>query len=269
MSGEEKVERPVPHPLDYITRDQIQDLWSIGYTILKRARHIDPFHVPPEMIPQGRAYQWWHLVQDKDLFDRRGSGWAPVPASRHDGYFMPFGHVGPIEVGGLGLFEKPKFEVDQERAAQVAAAHKQVDDWRNRTGAHGISGSVTIEGQTKLGKADSRTSIDIGDPVFDVTQSESINRKTKTINTTVAFPKDMLQYAHHVFLERDRLYAALQVKWENGGDYTPWEVEAIRKYNEALDEDPGILKGPTLNALLLPIAVENVRAILKEGKTDE
>jgi hypothetical protein len=42
-----------------------------------------------------------------------------------------------------------------------------------------------------------------------------------------------------------------------------------RKYDAALKEDPDILKGPTFNALLLPIAVENVRAKLKEGKIDE
>jgi hypothetical protein len=277
MSGDtpEKAERPVPHPFDYVTRDQIQDLWGIGYTIVKRSRHIDPFHVPPEMVPQGRSYQWWHLVQDKAHFAGQSGaldrGWATVPASRHDGYFMPFGHVGPIEVGGLGLFEKSKHEVDQEKAAQVAAARKQVEGWSKRAAAHGISGSINIEGQTELGKADSRTSIKIGDPVFDITQTEIINNKTKSIETTTRFPPDMLRHASEVLAERDRLYEDLIRAWSKGYGslLTDQHREIIKKYEAALEEDPAILRGPTLNALLLPIAVETVRAKLKEGKTDE
>ena len=114
---------------EIITQDQIQDLWGCGFTIVARNRGPDPFHVPADMVPQGRSYQWWHLVHDKFHFDRHGdgsSGWAPVPASRHDGYFMPFGHTGDIEVQGLGLFEKSKVEVDQDRAQNIAAAHKLV-----------------------------------------------------------------------------------------------------------------------------------------------
>ena len=254
----DKAERPVPHPFDYVTRDQIQDLWGIGYTIVKRSRHPDPFNVPPEMIPQGRSYQWWHLVHDKFHFDRNGdgsSGWAPVPASRHDGYFMPFGTVGPIEVGGLGLFEKSKFEVDQEKAAQVKAAQQQVADWAKQAGTEGLSGSFSIDGQ-----------------VFDVgTQPAPVlrDRKTKTVNTTVGVPADMFPHMSEVFAERDALYTDLINAWNNCLPMTAENEEVVRKYNEALAEDPHILKGPTVNALLLPIAVANVRAKLKERKTDE
>jgi len=253
----DKAERPVPHPFDYVTRDQIQDLWGIGYTIVKRSRHPDPFNVPPEMIPQGRSYQWWHLVHDKFHFDRNGdgsSGWAPVPASRHDGYFMPFGTVGAIEVGGLGLFEKSKFEVDQEKAAQVKAAQQQVADWAKKAAAGGISGSVSFGG----------VDMDVGDGVLPFTDA-----KAKTIETTVQFPPDMLRHAAEVFAERDALYTDLINAWNNCLPMTAENEEVVRKYNEALAEDPHILKGPTVNALLLPIAVANVRAKLKEGKTDE
>src|SRR6267142_5671283 len=100
---------------EIISRDIIDDLWGAGYTILPRRRHADPFHVPVEMVPQGRSYQWMHLIHDKFHFiGSRGDyslGWSPVPASRHDGYFLPAGYIGDIEVNGLGLFEKPKFEV--------------------------------------------------------------------------------------------------------------------------------------------------------------
>lgn len=249
----DKAEHPVPHPFDHVTRDQIQDLWGIGYTIVKRSRHPDPFNVPPEMIPQGRAYQWWHLVQDKSLYDH--TGWAAVPASRHDGYFMPFGHVGPIEVGGLGLFEKSKFEVDQERASQIAAAKQQTDDWAKKVEADGMSGSFRIGGDL----------VTVGKPM-------SVSDKpTMTINTTVGVPRDMLPHMAEVFAERDRLYAAMQEKWDDPAKwvYELWEEQILEKYHDALVESPTLLKGPTFNALLLPRAVENVRAKLKEGKTDE
>ena len=117
---------------ELISREVIDDLWGAGYTILPRTRHPDPFFVPPEMVPQGRSYQWMHLIHDrfhigtaKDHSD--GGGWAPVPSSRHDGYFMPAGFIGDIEVNGLGLFEKPKFEVDAERAANIQKAKDAAD----------------------------------------------------------------------------------------------------------------------------------------------
>ena len=109
---------------EVVSREIIDDLWGAGYTILPRNRHPDPFYVPPEIVPSTRSYQWWHLVHDKVLY---GNGWAPVPASRHDGYFMPAGFVGDIEVSGLGLFEKPKFEVDAERQANIQKAQDAGD----------------------------------------------------------------------------------------------------------------------------------------------
>ena len=159
---------------EIITQDQIQDLWGCGFTIVARQRGADPFYVPQEMVPQGRSYQWWHLVHDKFHFHRDGgsSGWSPVPASRHDGWFMPFGHVGDIEVGGLGLFEKSKIEVDQERAAQVVAAHKPVADWIDKNAALGLTGEVRF----------GDVAMDVDDPPKDIFASS----KSKTIETTVS-----------------------------------------------------------------------------------
>ena len=257
---------------DYVSRGQIEDLWSIGFTIVARARHADPFHVPPAMVPQGRRYQWWHLVHDRVHFERpkgaEPSGWAPVPASRHDGYFMPFGHHGDIEVGGLGLFEKSAYEVEQELAANTAAAHKQVEDWVEKTGA-GLSGSVTVGG--------------VKTPVGDQAKAAAlfVDSDTKTIDTTVQMPADMLPYMGAVFHERDRLYAGLQEAWETTGNYLPWQSEVMGKWRRgsqidqargrvgAAEADPRILRGPTLNALLLPIAVENVRANIQSRPMTE
>lgn len=253
--SEEQEDRPTPHPFDYITRSAVQDLWGIGFTIVKRdCGRLDIFELPNGMTPAGRAYQWFHLVEDRAVFEH--TGWSRVPASRHDGWFMPFGQMGPIEVSGLGLFEKPKFEVDQERAAQVTAAQQKVADWAKQAGAEGLSGSFSIDGQT-----------------FDVGASPEPLRRdkgTKTINTTVGVPADMFPHMNEVFAERDRLYAEMERVWSTDGKvFTDDQWSVYVKYQRAAQDDPAISKGPTMNALLLPYAVKNVRAKLKEGKTDE
>jgi len=233
---------------EVVGRDVIEDLWGAGYTVLPRRRHPDPFFVEPGMVPQGRAYQWWHLVHDKFHFERphgNSSGWAPVPASRHDGYFMPTGHVGAIEVEGLGLFEKSKVEVDQELDQNGAAAHKLVSDWMQKAAADGLSGQISVGG--------------VG---ADVGSDEVIkNATTKTIETRVRLPQEMMPYMGEVFAERDRLYADLLSDYAYSR-MNEWQTRIYLKYTDAVAADPETAKGPTLNALLLPYAIENVRKSL-------
>ena len=81
---------------------------------------------------------------------------------------------------------------------------------------------------------------------------------TKTIETTVQLPPDMLPHMAEVFAERDRLYTDLQVA-ANVGTTSDRQTDILQQYHEALKDDPIILKGPTFNALLLPWAIENVR----------
>jgi len=242
-------DRP-PHPLDYITEDAIQDLWGIGYTIVKRAGG-DPFEVPPQMVPQTRKYQWWHLVHDKFHFERREGavppGWAPVPAARHDGYFMPFGHNGDIEVGGLGLFEKSKYEVDLELGENVKAAHKQVADWVDKTGAQ-FYGSVNVDGAKMA----------VGEETRDVYAIS----KSKTLETTVMIPKDMTLYMGQIFAERDRLKEEMVLP-----DRTLKPGALADKFYDAVDKDKGAPWWPTLHAILLPIAIQNVReTVMRTGE---
>ena len=229
---------------EIITQDQIQDLWGCGFTIVARQRGADPFYVPQEMVPQGRSYQWWHLVHDKFHFHRDGgsSGWSPVPASRHDGWFMPFGHVGHIEVGGLGLFEKSKFEVDQERAQNVAAAHQQVVEWAKNA-------AVEFSGEVRIG--------DVEIPVEprDVFASS----KSKTLETTVKIPKEMIPHMAAIFAERDRLKDEIVTT-----DRRLIPGELADKFYAAVEADPSLPWWPTLHAILLPIAIENVRKSLKQ-----
>jgi hypothetical protein len=230
---------------EIVSRDVIEDLWGAGYTILPRARHPDPFHVPPEMVPQSRSYQWMHLVHDKMLFETpkgcKPNAWAPVPASRHDGYFMPAGHVGDIEVNGLGLFEKPKFEVEAERASQVAAAHKQVDDWKEKWGGT-FSGEVSTNGEKTF----------IGE--------------TKTIESTTAIPRDMVPYIAQIFEERDylgKLYADTCAS-DDAVWLTPTVSAIATEMEFAMKSNPDAPEWPTLNGIILPYAIENVRKRITE-----
>jgi hypothetical protein len=230
---------------EIVNRDVIEDLWGCGYTILPRFRHPDPFYLSPEMVPQGRSYQWMHLVEDKIWI---GNGWAAVPANRHDGYFMPAGHIGDIEVNGLGLFEKPKFEVDRERVGQVAAAEKLVTDWQDKWGDQ-FSGSVTVGTQTELGNLDSVKTTEIG--------------RSKSIEDTTKIPRDMVPYIGRIFEERDRLQHLAQNAIDD--NVRGEETGAIQdEYYARMDLVPDQPKWPALNAAILPIAIGNVRKRITE-----
>jgi hypothetical protein len=74
------------------------------------------FEVPEEIIPAGMVYQWFRTevygMPDTNRRAQRAerNGWRPVPASRHDGLFMPPGHQGAIELEGQRLYELPENE---------------------------------------------------------------------------------------------------------------------------------------------------------------
>jgi hypothetical protein len=227
---------------EIISRELIDDLWGVGYTILPRARHPDPFFVPPELIPWGRSYQWFDLKHDKFHFMNENGeyslGWSPVQADRHDGYFMPAGFIGDIEVNGLGLFEKPKFEVDAEHAANAAKAKQQVTDWAEKN-------SSLFEGHASVGAE--RTEIGA----------------TKTIENTTKIPHELTPYIAQIFEERDRL-ANDYVYKQDRSEVTQFE----RQYMKAMKEDPDAPRWPTLHAIILPTAIENIRKRIAEEATN-
>lgn len=85
--------------------------------VLTRTRRggLDPFVVPPGFEPAGWKYQWCVTASlgNKDIAqdfynEFYQNGWRPVPAKRHDGYWMPKGHDGPIVVRGQALMERPE-----------------------------------------------------------------------------------------------------------------------------------------------------------------
>lgn len=231
---------------DVVSREVIDDLWGSGFTVIRRGMlHPDLFNVPQQIVPFGRSYQWWHLVHDRFHFS---SGWAPVPASRHDGLFMPAGHVGDIEVNGLGLFEKSKVEVDQEKAAQIEAAKAPLKQWGDALQDSGFTGGARVVDQ-------GGNETTFGDP-------DTFKRDdAKAIETTVGVPADLLPHMVELFKERDRLEATV-VKRDRS--LKPGDIAT--KFYAAVEADPAAPWWPTLRAILLPIAVQNVRKTLRSGE---
>lgn len=91
----------------------------------------DRLKIPPHMIPQGMDYLWvtasiYGQPQPQRLARFQKQGWVPVPASRHDGMFMPKGHDGYIEVDGLILHERPLKISDMARAYELNKARGQI-----------------------------------------------------------------------------------------------------------------------------------------------
>lgn len=225
-----------------ISQDDLEKLWAQGYTLARRMA--DPTNLTPAEIPASRSYQWMHLEYDRDLYARpegaTPSGWAPVPNDRHPGRFAPWGTPGNIVWNGLGLFEKPKFEVDAEHAANHAKAHQQSADKLAEMAQIVADAGYELIGAGAVVNGDAH-----------------INPSTKTIETTVRLPKDMQAHTIAIFEERDRL-AKLHVDGVSDPDVMPISA----RFREYLNANPEAPQWPTLYALMLPKAIENVRARL-------
>jgi hypothetical protein len=223
-------------PLNLIPERIIQDLWGIGFTIVPRTGSL-----PPDPVaPLGVAYQWNATP--------KADGWVPVPASRHPGLFAPYGYVGDIEVNGLYLMERPKAEVDAFHADAHAKARENVDNWFQRQAVSGFIGSVTVleEGSGGERKTDIR---EVGD---------------KTLENATKIPRELTPYIGQIFEERDRL-------WSNAGSW--WgrqEAEEYQEYRHIFAEHPEWTRGQIMNAVLTPIAIENIRKeVATEGANHE
>jgi hypothetical protein len=86
--------------------------------------HVDSFYVNPDWAPEGWMYQKiaTHIAGKENHYHVQAmmrGGWRPVMASRHP-ELMPKGYEGPIEQGGLMLFERPKVLNDRAQARQEA-----------------------------------------------------------------------------------------------------------------------------------------------------
>lgn len=242
---------------DILTYDQLHDLWGAGFTIVRR--NPDPFEIDAKLIPRGMSYQWNVIDPKREPGQERTDGWNPVPFSRHPGVFAPWGDTGVVQRDGLELCEKPQAVVDLHRGAARAAADKLISNWAKEAAADGLSGFIRLGNQTALGKLDNLTTLDVG-------KDDSFVQigATKTIETTVGIPKDMVPHMAAIFAERDKIEAEVVRK-----DRTMAPGLISDKFYLAIDKDPGAPWWPTLRAIILPIAIDNVRANLKKDTTDE
>jgi hypothetical protein len=99
----------------------------------------DEFAFDRSIIPPGWDYQWkvktiknWEWTQHQVRL--AANGWEPVPASRHDGMFMPRGATGPIERGGHVLMERDMRLTEQMRRLERKAANEPVINSRSMAG---------------------------------------------------------------------------------------------------------------------------------------
>jgi hypothetical protein len=132
-------------PLDYISRDQLQDMWGAGFTVIRRNTFgNDIYELADRVKRPGMARQW----MDRDEISQHiANGWKTVFCEDYPGLFAPYGYEGAVEIVALRLFECPQHRVDKAKQAQVAAAEKLVTDWQDKYGG-GFAGTVTVGSKT-------------------------------------------------------------------------------------------------------------------------
>lgn len=141
--GRGRPRKQVAEPVRTETRHSVRDksgnvvVQGRDGEILTRTRKegIDPFDIPLAFIPHGWGYQWnaVNTYGNAEIFQAQNlefhqNGWRPVPASRHDGFFMPRGHSGPITVRGQMLMERPEVLNKEAKAEQEFNAKQQMRD---------------------------------------------------------------------------------------------------------------------------------------------
>jgi len=246
---------------DIITTDQLHELWGCGFTVVERWVHpSDPFHADPRIIPANRSYQWLPIKSD-ELVTFKPEGWRPVAYSDHEGFFAPYGTPGDIEVQGMVLCWKPKKDVEVERAKERSKALDQEMGWARRFSDFGITvgaRTVLFGDETKVHEVNISEGGEVSssDSVADV----YADRQEKTLETTVAIPKDKQQHIPAIFAERDRI----EREWVRP-DRSLAPGKITDEFYAAVDKDPAAPWWPTLRAIILPYAIEAVRAKLKES----
>lgn len=222
-------------PLKVISQQQIGDLWAAGFTIIPRTLFgRDPYATADAIKRPGMAQQWGDKAQEATY---RAQGWKIVYREDWHGLFAPFGQIGEVEIDGLVLMRRPQHEVDRVHAENHAKAHKNVEDWIDRNAGDGFSVEIKESGKD--------------------TVRRNVNGAL-TLDTTVGIPRDMQPHIGVVLAERDRICSA----YANGEYVAPALIAA---FDQALQNNPQAEKWPLLRSIVLPTAIENVRAQLKQG----
>ena len=96
--------------------------------MLLETKQVDPFDIPPHLVPPGMSYQWCSkkVMGLIDPAYRRylDAGWCAVPPKRHADFF-PSSYtnpVGEIEYGGCVLLERNLTKTDLAREREIDAA---------------------------------------------------------------------------------------------------------------------------------------------------
>jgi len=130
-----RAERPSNVPTDRVVA-----IGRDGKPIWRKAPDdVDKYHVPEEIIPDGWKYGWRRVsvlgqpdVQHQVNLMR--NGWTMVPASRHDGLWLPSGSTGNVEIDGLALMEIPFSLWQEAEREEKKKANAQVNDSRRSAG---------------------------------------------------------------------------------------------------------------------------------------
>lgn len=99
----------------------------------------DRFAFDKSIVPHGWTYEWktktiknWEWQDHQVMLYQ--NGWEPVPSERHDGVFMPRGHQGTIERGGMILMERPIELTAMARKVEKRSADEPVIGSRSMAG---------------------------------------------------------------------------------------------------------------------------------------
>lgn len=178
-------------PRQYVSGQQIQDLWGAGFTIMRRIDLGDAAEFAGHVAKRhGMSLQWNDLrsVSPK---------WEIVPASRYEGIIAPYGTPQP-EWCGLVLMERDTAEVEAFHKKNVDKAQKNVTNWAQAANGLGFTGDVTVARETSAGK----------EPV----DFREIGSSSGPVVSQTNIPADMLDHLPAILKERDRLIAAERQK---------------------------------------------------------
>ena len=145
----DEVRKKVKEPVQSNMRTGEVDMSMWDQFVYKPEEGEDNLKVPAELIPDGMDYQWITVsVYGKPEPHRQmrfaQGGWKEVPAMRHDGRWMPKGHQGCIEVGGLVLHERPIWISEKARERERELAKGRVKAKENQL----VRGGVGVPGAT-------------------------------------------------------------------------------------------------------------------------
>lgn len=135
VAPQTRAERPSLVPTDRVvaTGRDGKPIWR------KTQDDLGQYDHAADLQPDGWKYEWkrksvygWEDVQHQ--VNLRRNGWTDVPASRHDGVWMPAGYPGNIEIEGRILMEIPIELWKEAKVEEKRKADRQVGDSRRSAG---------------------------------------------------------------------------------------------------------------------------------------